>query len=532
MLFKAIVADAFPENAPGPTDDFWYHSVGQTSAGVRVTAMSAMKASAAYACIKVLSETLATLPRLMYAYQSDGAVKAYPQHPLQDVIDLQPNDQQTAVEFWEMQIAFGALFGNSYARIVPGARGFCDQLVPMRPDYMRVLRAKDGTLRFEYTDPFGGQKTTYMEDEIFRIPGFSFNGVEGIAPIFFASDPIGLSLAAERFGGKFFTHDATPALALEHPKPLKPEAVKNIKASWAQAHQGPGNAYSVAVLEEGMTVKPLGIANKDAQFLETRRYQIAEIARYFRIPLHMINELEKSTYSNIEQQGIEFLKYTVRPWLRRIEQRTSMQLISAPDKFYMRHNVDELVMGEVTTRYASYASGINAGWLTRNEVRLKEGLNPLPGLNEPLTPMNMGGDQPGTPPVPKQPPANQSRVAAQDIAGGIFVRDAFERISQAERRAVEELTHKHSGEALVARLEAFYQGKHAAYVEKTLAPVEAYFSSKSFKVTPSAEYAITYAAAAVLEIDSALITARIVNWTDHAQTLTQDYLKMEITNAE
>jgi HK97 family phage portal protein len=471
MLFRAISGDSNPQS-PGPANDFWYEPVNVSATGVRITAMSAMRASSCYACIKVLAETVATLPRTIYQRLPNGDIAEARTHPLQDVIDTKPNDMQTGVEFWEMQTAFGALFGNAYAEIVPGRRGFADQLVPLRPDYMRTLRMPDSTYRFEYTDPLTLKKKIYLPEELFRIPGFSFNGVEGIAPIFFANDPIGLALATEAFGCKFFSKDATPALVLEHPNALTPEAIKNIKETWGKAHSGLENAFSVAVLEEGMKVNPLGVPNKDSQFLETRRYQIAEIARYFRIPLHMINELDKATYSNIEQQSIEFLKYTIRPQLRRIEQRVNSDLILRPDIFYLKHNTDDLLMGEIAVRYAAFASGINAGWLTRNEARKKEGLNPLPGLDEPLTPMNLGGDKPMTPPVEKKPQADARLLLENHRIGEPVLHDAFERILSAERAAVSTMKKKYAADILTAKVGEFYSGKHREYVARTLAPCQ------------------------------------------------------------
>jgi len=526
MLFQAISGDSNPQS-PGPANDFWYEPVNVSATGVRITAMSALRASACYACVKVLAETIATLPRTIYQRSPDGTTKAAPQHPLQDVIDTKPNDLQTGVEFWEMQIAFGALFGNAYAEIVPGARGFADQLIPLRPDYMRVLRMPDSTFRFEYTDPLTLKKKIYLPEELFRIPGFSFNGVEGIAPIYFANDPIGLALATEAFGCKFFSKDATPALVLEHPNALDADAIRNIKETWAKAHSGLDNAYSVAVMEEGMKVNTIGVKNVDAQFLETRKYQIKEIARYFRIPPHMIGELDEATNNNIEQQAIDFLKYTIRPQLRRIEQRVNNDLILRPDIFYLRHNTDELLMGEVDVRYAAYASGINAGWLTRNEVRKKESLNPLPGLDEPLTPLNLGGDKPMSPKVQPNPNQNNLPTDAKLMLEGTrlsepVVQDAFERIISAEQSALATINKKYDGEVLVQRTANFYATKHKDYMIKTLLPCQQLCSSLSVSVPDAVTYAEYY---------GTLRATTPLHADDTAQTLADAFLNWRIENA-
>lgn len=534
MLFKAIMGSA-DDHIPGPADDFWYESINQSLTGVRVTALSAMRASACYACVKVLAETIASLPRNIYERQSGDATRPAQGHPLQDVMDLSPNDEQTAFEFWEMSIAFGALYGNSYAVIVPGARGAVDQLKPLRPDYMRIYRASNNTLRFEYTDPLTAKKTIYLADELLRIPGFSFNGVEGIAPIFFATDPIGLALATEAFGAKFFSKDATPAVVLEHPNQLKPEAVKNIKESWLKAHSGLGNAYSVAVLEEGMKVNAIGVKNNEAQFLETRKYQIAEIARYFRIPPHMIGDLERSTNNNIEQQAIDFVKYTIKPWVRRIEQRVNRDLIVASNRFFMKHELDELLMGEMLPRYNAWSSAINAGWLTRNEVRRRENRNPLPGLDEPLKPKNMGDAQEqqraGEGSQPGNPGRTDSDKSAKAVAA--VVSDAFERIVSAEVSGLSALAKKHEGDAFAEKATAFYS-KHRTYIEKTLAPSVALCASVGIATNTAALYAQLYTAHRIEWAAETQAPAEdIARWAENrAEQMTQGFLKMEVQNAE
>lgn len=477
MLFKAI-AGSGEQQAPGPGNDFWYQPISNSVTGISVTPMSAMKASAVYACVMILAQTIASLPRMMCERTADNNIQERQQHPLQDVLDLAPNARQTALEFWEMQIAFGCLYGNSYAAIVPGPRGAVDQLKPLRPDCITIELLSDDRLRYNYVDPITNKRTAYLDDEIFKIPGFSFNGIEGLAPIFFAQDPIGLAIATEQFGAKFFTNDATPSIVLEHPKTLSAGAVARIKQTWRDVHAGLNNAYSVAVLEEDMKVKSIGVPNKDAQFLETRRYQIAEVARYLRIPLHLIGELEKSTNNNIEQQAIDFVKYTIRPWVKRIEQRVSKDLITSP-RFFLKHDLDDLLKGEMLTRYQAYQIGAQVGFLTRNEIRRREQLNPLDGLDKPLTPLNMGGENNGQggadkQPVPGRTPQGGDAISAVDLEGTCahVVRDAFDRIISSEVANVTALCKKHATapDMLVQAVEEFYNDKHSAYMQKALTP--------------------------------------------------------------
>ncbi len=509
MIINAIAGSSGSERIPGPADDYWYMPVlGRSATGITVTPMSAMRASACYACVKVLSETVASLPRIMFSRQADDTIKPQPQHPLQDVVEFSPNPQQTAFEFWEMQIAFGALYGNAYAEIVPGKRGAVDQLLPMRPDCVQVEKLTTGRLRFNYTDPLTGSKKVLTQDEVFRIPGFSFNGVEGIAPIYFASDPIGLALATEMFGAKFFSNDATPSVVLKHPQVLKEGGVERIRNMWKRAHSGLDNAHSVAVLEEGMTVESIGMNNKDSQFLETRKYQIAEIARYMRIPLHMIGELDRSTNNNIEQQAIEFVKYTLRPWLRRIESRVNLDLVMEPKKFFMHHDLDELLRGELKTRYEAFGIAIDKGFITRNEVRRKENMNPLPGLDAPLTPMNMSTGGEGT------PPAKGGKTTDAQAAAAIPVRDAFDRIVSRETIDLAAIVKRQ--DALDDQLVAFY-AKHKDFMVKALAPVARMCNALGLTAIDPYAYVTDYASA---RLDQVLLAAdaqaHINQWAEHA----------------
>jgi len=518
MLFSSI-AGSEEKSTPAPHDDFWYQSSALSASGVKVTPMSAMRASACYACVKVLAESIASLPRYMYERLPDGSQKERPQHPLQDIIDVSPNDRQTAFEFWEMQVAFGCLYGNSYAAIIPGARGAVDSLVPLRPDCVRVEMLINGRLRYTYTDPITGKVTVYTQDEIFKIPGFSFNGIEGIAPIFFGQDPIGLALATEQFGSRFFTNDATPAVVLEHPGQLSPVAAERIKGEWRKKHGGLKNSWSVAVLEEGMKVSSLSNTNRNSQFIETRKYQLAEIARYLRVPLHMINELEKSSFSNIEQQSIEFVKYTIRPWLKRIEQRVSKDLITAP-RFFLKHDLNDLLQGEMLPRYQAYQIAATVGFFTRNEIREEEGRDPLPGLDQPLTPTNMGQGQGGADnqPSPNRTPQGGNGASVDDIvvptlsaspdsatarACSIAVLDAFERIIASEVSNVTALAKKDlSPEDAVTALDALY-AKHAGYMVKTLTPCHSLCSSFGLQVPTLESYVADYSAHRINAILSA-----------------------------
>lgn len=483
MFFSTMLNGLQDGGTPGPTDDFWYEPVGTSISGVRVTAITAMKVSACYACVRVLAETMASLPRQIFYRDADGDQIEDLEHPLKSILNRSPNPLQTAFEFWEMMAAFSALYGNSYASIDWDNTGKVTAMWPMRPDCVKVEVMPNRRLRYHYNNPLTKTTEIYLQEDIFRVPGLSLDGYTGLNTILFAQDALGLALATEIFGGKFFSQDATPSVVLEHPNALSPVAMQNLKESWKRNHSGLNNAFSVSILEEGMKVNPIGIANKDSQFLETRRYQISEIARFFRIPLHMINELEKSSFSNIEQQSIEFVKYTVRPHCIRGEQRVNKDLL-LDERFYMKHNIDALLRGEMLTRYQGYASGINAGWLTRNEARKREDLNKLPGLDEPLSPLNMGG--PSTADNNNQNTDNTGQNTDQNtsqntedntdqkalVALDIMVKEATNRIIATEVAGLMAAFKK--GKTLPAakeNAEAYLIDKLKPYIIKTLSPL-------------------------------------------------------------
>lgn len=377
---------------PSPADDYWYqpYAVG-SSAGMRVTPDSALRLSAVYGAVRAISETVAMLLPILYERTGDGKQRAY-SHPLYSVLYRKPNPWQTAYEFWEMMQGHLELRGNGYAQILPSNTGDpVGALIPLHPDRMRVERlpGNDFRLRYRFRNQ-DGTETIYSQDEIFHMRGFSLDGITGMSPISVEREVIGVGLGLQDYAARFIENDATPPGTLEHPGKLTPEARKNLKDSW-QASQTGGNRHKTAVLEEGLKYNVVGITNKDAQFIEAREFQIEDIARIFRIPPHKIGHLKRSTFSNIEQQSIEFVQDCMLPRLKRIEQAISRDLLPADeqDQFFAEFNVDAIMRGDIAGRYAAYGSAILDGWMTRNEARAKENLNPLPGLDEPLEPMNM-----------------------------------------------------------------------------------------------------------------------------------------------
>ena len=283
------------------------------------------------------------------------------------------------------------LWGNAYAQIIRNARGEVVALYPLMPNKMTVDRDSNGRLFYLYqrsnedTPSLGKDSQVYLSpSDVLHIPGLGFDGLVGYSPIAMAKNAVGLAIATEEYGAKFFANGAAPGGVLEHPGTIKDP--QKIKESWNAAYQGSGNSHRVAVLEEGMKYQPIGISPEQAQFLETRKFQINEIARIFRVPPHMLADLEKSSFSNIEQQSLEFVKYTLDPWVVRWEQSMCRALLmeSEKSKLFIKFNVDGLLRGDYVSRMSGYATARQNGWMSANDIRELENLDRIPA--------ELGGD--------------------------------------------------------------------------------------------------------------------------------------------
>jgi HK97 family phage portal protein len=285
----------------------------------------------------------------------------------------------TSFVFREALMAHLLLWGNAYAQIVRDGRGRVLALYPLLPSKMEVNRAANGELVYTYRrDDPSYSTVTLRRYEVLHIPGLGFDGLIGYSPIAMAKNAIGMALATEEYGASFFSNGAQPGGVLEHPGVIKDP--QRVKESWNAAYQGSGNAHRVAVLEEGMKFSAIGIPPEQAQFLETRKFQINEIARIFRVPPHMVGDLEKSSFSNIEQQSLEFVKYTLDPWVIRWEQALQQSLILPGEKssLFIKFNLDGLLRGDYQSRMTGYATGRQNGWLSANDIRELEDMNRIP----------------------------------------------------------------------------------------------------------------------------------------------------------
>lgn len=364
--------------------------LGGTSSGKYVTERSAMQMTAVYCCVRILSEAVASLPLQFYRYTDDGGKEKAVDHPLYFLLHDEPNPEMTSFIFRETLMTHLLLWGNAYSQIIRNGKGEVVALYPLMPDRMKVDRDEHGRLYYEYTvydaDDVDGRKGTnkvgrtvrLQPHDVLHIPGLGFDGLVGYSPIAMAKNAIGLAIATEEYGSKFFANGAAPSGVLEHPGTIKDPS--KVRESWQATFGGSGNANKIAVLEEGMKYTPISISPEQAQFLETRKFQIDEIARIFRVPPHMIGDLEKSSFNNIEQQSLEFVKYTLDPWVSRWEQAMVRALLTPDEKkkYFFKFNVDGLLRGDYQSRMNGYATARQNGWMSANDIRELENLDRIP----------------------------------------------------------------------------------------------------------------------------------------------------------
>lgn len=354
-----------------------------------VTPNNALAIAAVYACVRVLAESVASLPLKPYRRTARGKEVALT-HRLYDVLHDMANPEMTSFEFREMMMTHLCLWGNHYSEIELSGRADVLALWPLQPDRVRMDRDEAGGLVYIYDSPGSGQ-VTLPAYRVFHVRGLASNGLKGVSPIGVARNTLRLAANVEQFGASFFDNNATPGGVLEHPGKLSQAAYTRLKESWEERHSGPANAGKPAILEEGIKWASTGMPMSDAQFLETRKFQVGEIARIFRVPPHLIQDLDKATFSNIEHQSLDFVIHSLRPWLVRIEQAITRCLIGPMERkqLFAEFSVDGLLRGDIKTRYDAYAVGRNWGWLSRNDVRRLENMNDIEGGDDYLTPLNM-----------------------------------------------------------------------------------------------------------------------------------------------
>jgi HK97 family phage portal protein len=379
------------ETDRSPWGDFWFTPVSsRTSSGVRVAGDQAMRLTAVYACVRNLSEDFAKIPIRLYKQPvQDGKRTIVTDHWLLRLMCKRPNKWQTPFNWREMVMGHLALRGNAFNELVVGGNGEVTDLLPIHPDTIKIELLDSGSFRYRVRQRDGTEKT-YRRDQLWHLKGLSPDGYMGYNPIELQAEMLGAGMSAQEYASRFFANDARPSGGwIEFPGKFTDQTARKVfQESWQQG-QGGRNRGKTAVLEAGMKFHEVMISNRDSQFIESRAMTVGEIARMFRMPPHKIADLSKATFSNIEQQSIEYGTDTISPWAERWESSIECDLLGEDSGLEVEFDLRQLMRGDSQARVTYYNGGINGGWLTRNEVRIDEGLDPLKGLDEPLQPLNM-----------------------------------------------------------------------------------------------------------------------------------------------
>lgn len=373
-----------------------------SNSGRHITPEHAMTLSAVYSCVNILSKSVASMPLRMYrsTRKPNGSWETFeaPTHPLNDILEYQPNAWQTAWDFRAMMQMHLCLRGNAYAEIIPGARGAVDSLEPLHPDCVHVERLDDGTIRYRVTD-FRGRVRVLVQDEVFHLRSpIAPNGIVGIGPITYARETIGLGLATEEHGARLFSNGARPSGVITVPKGMSDAAFERFKTDWRQSYTGVSNSGKTPILEDGADFKPISLNSEDAQFLGTREFQIEEVARWFDIPLVMLQHMSKTSSwgTGVEAIMTGYVRTNLMPWLKCWTMAIRRDLITAPNLYEARFDVEELQRGDSQAQAEFFSKLVMNGILTPNEARDALGYNPLPGLEEPFVPNSNAKPNSGT----------------------------------------------------------------------------------------------------------------------------------------
>lgn len=446
---------------------------GKTVSGVTVNEKTAMGCATVFACNKIIGETCAMLPIHVFEHLKRGK-KRLRKHPIARLVGESPNDDMIPQVFWETVVGHAASTGGGFAEILPtgeGSRGYPAAMEVRTPDRMTVkrVRAKDGQMKVEYRyqPEYGGAPYAIPPESVFHLVGFGYDGVRGYSPIDLHRQMIGLSMSAVQHNAAFFGRGAHPGGAIEYPNKFKSiEAQRDFRRDWNRVHQGSENAYETAILPDGMKYHPFGVSAKDAQTVELLGLTVDQIAQIYRMPLHKLQKMDQATYNNIENKSLEFKSDTIMPWLRRIVQEIKRKLFLPTDEdLFVEHILEELLRGDILTRYQAYQIAITNGWKSQNDVRELENDNPVPGgdtyrVQAQMTPLDQIGEEPKESPKPKAAPGGEDdddddRMAlVAESYRGLF-EDAYSRILRVEMDRLRAAA-KREGD-FAAWLERFYE---------------------------------------------------------------------------
>jgi HK97 family phage portal protein len=348
------------------------------SAGVYVSPESSLRCSAVLSCVRVLAESMAAMPFNVYRKIPGGGKEIAEDHPLQDVLAYEPNDWMTSFEWREWMTSQMLLWGNAYSLIKPGRRGSVDQLIPLHASRMEIVRLENGRLQYQYREDGKPTPTLYRQDQIFHLRWLSSDGVTGYVPTTLSQDAIGLARATELYSSSFFGNGAQSGTYIETDQPFKPEAIQRFKQQWDEAHRGPMKAFGTVVMPHGFHKKTDPVNNQHSALIDTRRYAVEEIARCYRVPLHMLGDLTNVRHSTVEQAAIDFVTFGLYPHCRRWQFACRRDLITQDRDYFVEFDTTALLAGDFAARAQFMREAFNMGALSVDEIRAQIGYNPLP----------------------------------------------------------------------------------------------------------------------------------------------------------
>jgi len=447
----------------------------RSSSGVAITETSAMTVSAVYAAVRVIAETIAQLEWEVYERQDDSNIERY-DHPLRLLLDQEPNAEMTAFSWRVAMMTSFYLHGNMVAEIERNRGGRPVSLWWIHP--ARVAMKRDSTRRiyYEVTDEHGLNPVPLDPIDVYHVPLMAADGIVGKGLVQRARDSFGLTLGMEQYSGSSFANGARPGGILKHPGKLTTDARRNIRDEWDAMHRGADKAGRIAVLQEGMEFQAMQMSAVDAQLLEQRQFQISEVARWFNIPPHLLRDLSRATFGNIEHQSIEYKTYTIRPLAVAMQQEAHRKLFSQNEKptYFTELDLDDLSLADLKSRYDAYAVARQNGWMSANEIRDREGMNPIPTddgdaylINGNMVPLTTAMQATPTPSVGQVSVAQaETPPAMGDALRGILENDLTRLLSK-ERNAASRAANK-PGEFL-GWLDTFY-AEHSATLEQAIGP--------------------------------------------------------------
>lgn len=450
---------------PAASDDFWYQPVSADGYGSYISPEVAMSLTAVYTSTRITAESVATLPLHLYKrLDAEGAKQREADHPLSDLF-RRPNVWMTPTDFWEWIVSWVCMRGNAFALKAMSNGGKILQLIPLDPQRMEIEQLSTGELRYHFRTK-KGVKVIYDQEQMFHVRGLPFNGIQGISPLQSLQRVIGYQMETLRYGSSFFKNNAQPGGIVMHPMKMGEEAQKNLKESIQKSYSG-DNVGKVMLLEEGVKFESAKVSHHDLQFIEIQKINKRDIYAAYRIPPHLAGDLERATFSNIEHQSLEFVTYTLTPWLKRIEEAIWRDLISEKDKkkYYAEFLVNGFLRGAVEQRYNAYVKGLNNGFLNADEVRSYENLNPIPDGSGKIfrVPLNLTTSDAEPEPEAQEPGGTPSTPgAAQPVEGRSKLNTLFYPIFE------EQYGRLLVREEKTTKKDATWESDHKAFVSKQL----------------------------------------------------------------